>query len=126
MENGRLHLKPMSMEDVSERLDLHVSTVSRAIRHKYVRTPHGLFALKFFFSRGFKTEQGEMIASESIKTRICDIISSEDRENPYSDQAIAELLQAEGIPVSRRTIVKYRESMRIPSSRLRSRRSAES
>ena len=82
LENGRTHLKPMSMEDVAGYLDLHVSTVSRTIRHKYVRTPHGLFALKFFFSRGFKTSHGQMIASESIKTRICDIIGSEDKENP--------------------------------------------
>lgn len=126
LEKGRLHLKPMNMNAISKQLNLHVSTISRAVQNKYVRTPHGLFALKFFFSPGFKTTRGEAVASESIKTRIRDLIRAEDKKNPYSDQAIADLLQKEGVLVSRRTVVKYREAMRIPSSRLRCNRIAES
>jgi RNA polymerase sigma-54 factor len=117
-ERGIRYLKPMVLRDVADDIGVHESTVSRVTTQKYVHCPHGLFELKFFFNPGIQTLSGEMLASESVRAKIRDIIGVEDSGKPLSDQAIAQILRLEGIDIARRTVAKYRESMKIlPSSR---------
>jgi RNA polymerase sigma-54 factor len=117
-ERGIRYLKPMVLRDVADDIGVHESTVSRVTTQKYVHCPHGLFELKFFFNPGIQTLSGEMLASESVRAKIRDIIGVEDSGKPLSDQAIAQILRLEGIDIARRTVAKYREFMKIlPSSR---------
>ena len=120
LDHGKSHLKPMVLRDVAEDIHMHESTVSRATANKYVHTPQGLFELKYFFQSGLKTDNGEDVASESVKEKIRHIIAAEDTRKPYSDQHIAALLSNDSIDIARRTVAKYREAMGIlPSSRRR-------
>jgi RNA polymerase sigma-54 factor len=120
LDHGVRRLKPMVLRDVAEDIHMHESTVSRATANKYVHTPQGLHELKFFFQSGLSTENGEDVASESVKEKIRGIIADEDRRKPYSDQHIAALLSNDAIGIARRTVAKYRESMGIlPSSKRR-------
>jgi RNA polymerase sigma-54 factor len=120
LDRGVSHLKPMVLRDVAEDIGMHESTVSRATANKYVHTGHGLFELKYFFQSGLKRDNGEDVASESVRDKIRGIISSEDPRRPYSDQHIASLLSQEAIGIARRTVAKYREAMGIlPSSKRR-------
>ncbi|UCG39748.1 MAG: RNA polymerase factor sigma-54 [bacterium] len=117
-ERGIRYLKPMVLRDVADDIGVHESTVSRVTTQKYLHCPQGLFELKFFFNPGIQTLSGEMLASESVRAKIRDIIRAEDTGKPLSDQAISEMLRLEGIDIARRTVAKYRESMDIlPSSR---------
>lgn len=110
-------LKPLTLKTIADMIDVHESTVSRAIRGKYVQTPRGTYALKFFFKRGF-SQGAEDVSSEAIKEKIKTYVENEDKTKPLSDQKIAELLKNEGIDVARRTIAKYREALNIlPSSK---------
>ena len=112
------YLKPMVLRDVADDIGVHESTVSRVTTQKYVHCPHGLFELKFFFNPGIQTLSGEMMASESVRAKIRDLIGAEDTVKPLSDQAISQMLRLEGIDIARRTVAKYRESMKLlPSSR---------
>ena len=112
------YLKPMVLRDVADDIGVHESTVSRVTTQKYVHCPHGLFELKYFFNPGIQTLSGEMMASESVRAKIRDIIGAEDAGKPLSDQAISQMLRLEGIDIARRTVAKYREAMKIlPSSR---------
>ncbi len=106
---------PMTLKEVAEKVELHISTVSRVVSRKYVQTPQGTFPLKFFFSSGVEGKEGK-ISSMSIKQRIRRLISQEDPKKPLGDQAIADILAKEGIRLARRTVTKYRESMGIPAS----------
>lgn len=115
-EKGLKHLKPLTMEEVAQEIDMHESTVSRATTKKYAQTPHGLFELKFFFTSGVKTKNGGNISAVSIKKMIEDIIKEEDVTKPLSDQKIADQLSDLGAPVSRRTVAKYRNQLGIASS----------
>jgi RNA polymerase sigma-54 factor len=120
LDHGKSHLKPMVLRDVVADINMHESTVSRATANKYVHTPQGLFELKYFFQSGLKTDNGEDVASESVKEKIRHIIAAEDTRKPYSDQHIAALLSNDSIDIARRTVAKYREAMGIlPSSRRR-------
>lgn len=117
-ERGVRYLKPMVLRDVADDIGVHESTVSRITTQKYLHCSQGLFELKFFFNPGIQTLSGEMLASESVRAKIRDIIKAEDVTRPMSDQAIAEMLRLEGIDIARRTVAKYREAMSIlPSSR---------
>jgi len=116
---GPGHLRPLKMADVADKLDLHETTVSRAVAGKYLGTPYGVFEYKFFFSGGYVSSDGEKFASGGVKERIRDIISREDPRKPLSDDKIAGMFKAEGLDVARRTVAKYRESMNIPPSNLR-------
>lgn len=118
---GPDYLKPMTQKEIAERVGLHESTVSRATNQKYVQTPWGIFELKFFFTSGLQTASGEAASSESVKRRLKALIEGEDRRKPLSDQKLADLLMKEGIEISRRTVAKYREEMRIASSAKRKR-----
>jgi len=120
-ERGIHYLKPMTQKEIAERVGLHESTISRATSNKYVQTPRGIFELKYFFTSALTTANGEAASSESVKRRIKALIDAEDRKFPLSDQKISELLLAEGIEISRRTVAKYREEMLIPSSAKRKR-----
>lgn len=116
-DKGIEHLKPMILRDIAEAVDMHESTISRVTSNKYVHTPRGLFELKFFFNSAIKREGRADIASESVKQAIKKIIDAEDERNPYSDQAIVEILRdTHDIKIARRTVAKYREMLGILSS----------
>lgn len=110
-------LQPMTMAEIAEEIGVHESTVSRAVKNKYVKTPSGLYALRNLFTSQLTTKFGEKsLSSETVKKEIQAIIDQEDKTKPYSDNAIVTILKEKGIKISRRTITKYRESMNIPSS----------
>ncbi len=115
-EKGIEHLKPLVLRDVAEDIEMHESTISRVTTNKYVQTPQGLFELKYFFNSGINTTEGESIASESVKSRIRDIVAEENPKKPYSDQKIVGILKDHGIDIARRTVTKYREMLGISSS----------
>lgn len=112
-------LKPMILKDIAEITGLDVSTVSRVASSKYVQTPFGVYLLKYFFSEGLQNEEGEEVSSREIKKIILDLIESENKREPYTDDALAEELKSKGYIIARRTIAKYREQLNIPVGRLR-------
>jgi len=116
---GISRMKPLIMSQVADDIHVHETTVSRAIANKYVKTPHGLFALKHFFTSGYENDNGEMVSSLSIKQKLQKIINAESPKKPYSDQKLTQLLKEEGFKVARRTVAKYREELGIPSSNMR-------
>ncbi len=120
-DKGIEHLKPLVLRDVAEDIEMHESTISRVTTNKYVQTPQGLFELKYFFNSGINTSDGESVASESVKSKIKEIISGENARKPYSDQKMVELLKEQGIEIARRTVTKYREMLGIGSSTERKR-----
>jgi len=120
-DRGVEHLKPLVLRDVAEDIEMHESTVSRVTTNKYVQTPQGLFELKYFFNSGINTTGGDSVASESVKSKIKEIITAEDLRKPFSDQKIVELLRGQGIDIARRTVTKYREMLGVGSSTQRKR-----
>jgi RNA polymerase sigma-54 factor len=120
-DEGKTALKPLVLKDVADDIGVHESTVSRATNGKYVQTPRGLFELKYFFASSISEADGDAISSTSVKTHIQKLIDEENPQKPLSDQKIAEVLGKEGINISRRTVAKYRDEMRIPSSSMRRR-----
>lgn len=117
---GERALKPLTLKDIADDIEMHESTISRATNGKYVQTPRGVFELKYFFSTGILGNEGD-ISSTSIKVTLKDVVDSEDPKKPYSDQKISELLKEQGINISRRTVAKYRDELGIPSSSMRRR-----
>lgn len=115
LDFGIEHLKPLVLKDVADDIGMHESTVSRVTTNKYVHTPQGVFELKFFFTSGIKSAEGDL-SSSSIKEKIKNIIAAEDQANPVSDQQIVEVLKKENIEIARRTVAKYREGLGILSS----------
>ncbi len=116
-EKGSGHLKPMILRDIANDIGMHESTVSRVTTSKYVHTPQGIYELKYFFNSGISANDGDTMASESVKIRIRDLVEKESTKSPLSDQKLAELLEKEGIHIARRTVAKYREILKIlPSS----------
>ena len=115
-EQGPEAMKPLVLRDIAEEVELHESTVSRVTTNKYMLTPRGLFELKYFFSSHVGTSSGGEASSTAIRAKIKKLIAEENTRKPLSDNAIAVLLNAEGIDVARRTVAKYRESLHIPSS----------
>ncbi|MHB8707295.1 MAG: RNA polymerase factor sigma-54 [Desulfuromonadales bacterium] len=120
-DRGVEYLKPLVLRDVAEDIEMHESTVSRVTTNKYVQTPQGLFELKYFFNSGINTTEGDSVASESVKSKIRDIIAAENARKPHSDQKIVELLRRQGIDIARRTVTKYREMLNLGSSTQRRR-----
>jgi RNA polymerase sigma-54 factor len=114
-KNGIDGLKPLTLQDVAQNLEIHESTVSRVIHNKYIHTPRGIYEMKYFFHGGLKTQEGENISSVVIKNMIKTLIQSENHEKPINDRAIADSLKKKGISIARRTVGKYRESMNILS-----------
>lgn len=115
-DHGIEYLKPLVLRDVAEDIEMHESTISRVTTNKYVQTPQGLFELKYFFNSSINTTGGDSIASESVKSRIKEIVGGENPKKPYSDQKLVELLHEHGIDIARRTVTKYREMLGIGSS----------
>lgn len=121
---GPHYLKPLTLKDVAEKIDVHESTVSRAIRGKYIQTPNGMHELKKFFSQALQTganSDTEQASAAQAKALIEAMIAQEDKKKPLSDQLIADRLKEKGLQLSRRTVAKYREQLRIPSSTKRKR-----
>lgn len=117
---GEKAFKPLTLKDIAEDIDMHESTVSRTTNGKYVQTPRGLFELKYFFSSSLLSSKGD-VSSTSIKVILKDIIDKENLKKPNSDQKISDILNAQGISISRRTVAKYRDELKIPSSSMRKR-----
>ncbi|MBO1513926.1 RNA polymerase factor sigma-54 [Metabacillus bambusae] len=116
---GKNLLKPLTLKDIAEALDIHESTVSRTVKDKFIQTPHGLVSMKSFFSTKLDEESGE-VSSASVKMKLQEMINSEDKKKPLSDQKIAnELKSSYGINISRRTVTKYREQLNISTSAIR-------
>ncbi|MFC4411483.1 RNA polymerase factor sigma-54 [Chungangia koreensis] len=120
-KNGFPAIVPMTMTDIGKELNLHESTVSRAIREKYIHTPYGTIPLRNFFSQSATTKELVEVSPNHVKEKIKGYIHVEDKKKPLSDQKIAELLMMDGIPLSRRVIAKYREQLKIPASSYRKR-----
>jgi RNA polymerase sigma-54 factor len=121
LEHGEEHMRPMILKDIAEAIGMHESTISRVTSGKYMHTPRGVFELRYFFSSHVEGADGSGTSSTAIRAKIRKLVKDEDAESPLSDGRIAELLSAEGIPVARRTVAKYREAMGIPPSNERRR-----
>jgi RNA polymerase sigma-54 factor len=119
LSHGLDHLKPMMIKEVAEEVGVHPSTVSRAVASKYVHTPQGVFELRYFFSEAVQGPSGGATPLLLLKRKVKKMIEDEDRTKPLTDEQITALLQAEGINVTRRTVAKYREDMKIPSTHQR-------
>ncbi len=119
LEKGVDALRPLKMQFIADRVGVHVSTVSRAIAEKYMQTPRGIFALKFFFTGGTTRADGEEKSIVAVKQKVRDILEKEDKASPLSDEEIAAALKKEGLDIARRTVTKYRKQLGIPSSRQR-------
>ena len=119
LEKGVEALKPMMIKEVAEEIGVHPSTVSRAVSSKYVHTPQGVFELRFFFSEGVNGPEGAGTPLMLLKRKVKKLIEEEDPRKPLTDDQIATMLQGQGIDVTRRTVAKYREDMRIPSTHQR-------
>ncbi len=119
LEHGIDTLKPMMIKEVAEEIGVHPSTVSRAVAGKYAHTPQGVFELRFFFSEAVQGPSGAATPLLILKRRVKKMIEEEDARHPLTDEQITERLQSEGIQVTRRTVAKYREDMKIPSTHQR-------
>jgi RNA polymerase sigma-54 factor len=116
LDRGIEFLRPLVLRNVADDIGMHESTVSRVVNNKYMHTPQGVFEMKYFFHSGISSAYGESVSSVAIKQRIRKIIEEEDSRKPLSDSRIVRLLQDDGLILARRTIAKYREEMKIPTS----------
>ena len=119
LEGDETLLKPMILKDVAERAKLDVSTISRVSNSKYVQTDYGIFPLKFFFSDGYTTDEGEELSVREIKLFLEECVANENKDMPYTDDELADMLKEKGYPIARRTVAKYRQQLNIPTARLR-------
>ncbi|MEE8162103.1 MAG: RNA polymerase factor sigma-54 [Acidobacteriota bacterium] len=119
LDNGIMHLRPMLIKDVAEELEVHSSTISRVVAHKYAHTPQGVIELRKFFTLGIEGLGGEDISVVNVKETIKKIIEKENHDKPLSDQKISRVLNDQGIQITRRTVAKYRDQLKIPGSRER-------
>ncbi len=118
-ERGIRYLKPMTLQHVADQIGMHESTVSRVTSNKYVQTPRGVFELKFFFSSSIRSDSGEDVSAKRVKDRVKELVDSEVKTSPHSDQKIVDILRNEGLIIARRTVAKYRDQMGILSARYR-------
>jgi RNA polymerase sigma-54 factor len=119
LEKGIDYLKPMMIKEVAEEIGVHPSTVSRAVASKYAHTPQGVFELRYFFSESVQGPEGGNTSLLILKRRVKKLIEEEDPNRPLTDEQLTRILQSQGIQVTRRTVAKYREDMRIPSTHQR-------
>jgi len=116
-EEGVHKLRPLTMTQIADVVGVHETTVSRAIANKYIRTPHGVFDMKFFFTPGYANATGESVSNKSVKEMLNELITLEDKSRPLSDQELVAKLMAKGIKIARRTVAKYREELgQLPSN----------
>jgi RNA polymerase sigma-54 factor len=118
-EGDEKQLRPMILKDIADEIDMDISTVSRVANSKYVQTDFGIYPLKFFFTEGIETEDGEIVSNREVKKTLEEIIGGESAKRPLSDDRLAELLKEKGYNIARRTVAKYREQLGIPVARLR-------
>jgi RNA polymerase sigma-54 factor len=116
LDYGYEHMRPLILRDVADDIGMHESTVSRVVNHKYMHTPRGLFEMRFFFHSGISSDAGQDVSSLTVKERIKKAVAEEDAAHPLSDAALVQFLAREGLRIARRTVAKYREELRIPSS----------
>ncbi len=119
LDEGPEAIEPLKMQQIADRVGVHVTTVSRAVDDKWMQTPRGILPLKRFFVGGTQTEDGEDVAWDTIRLKLQELIDHEDKSDPFSDEHIVEELKKIGMTVARRTVTKYRKKMGIPSSRQR-------
>ena len=119
MTGDTTKLKPMILKDIAEKTALDVSTVSRVANSKYVQTEFGTFLLKYFFSESLTTDSGEEVSTKEVKAILEELLESEDKHKPFSDDELTEQLQQKGYNIARRTVAKYREQLNVPVARLR-------
>lgn len=119
MTDGISALRPLTMTEIARKVDKHETTVSRTVSNKYMRTPRGVFEMKYFFMSGLKTASGETVSNKSIRDKIAQMVEKEDPSAPLSDQAIEAAFAKQGITIARRTVAKYRGILKIPPSHLR-------
>jgi RNA polymerase sigma-54 factor len=118
LDHGLAHLRPLTLRQVAEDVNMHESTISRVTTGKYIHTPQGVLDMKYFFNSGINLGLGDQIASESVKEKIRQLVQSENPENPLSDQEIADLLRKDDVLIARRTVAKYRGMLGVlPSSK---------
>jgi len=120
-EKGIQHLRPLTLREVAEHIDMHESTVSRVTNEKFAQTPRGVYPLKFFFSSGLSTASGEDISARGVRDKIKQMVEAEDSKKPLTDQAIVRLLLEDGVKIARRTVAKYRDQLGILPARMRKR-----
>ena len=120
-ERGIQHLRPLTLREVAEHIDMHESTVSRVTNEKFAQTPRGVYPLKFFFSSGLSTASGEDISARGVRDKIKLMVEAEDSKKPLTDQAIVRLLLEDGVKIARRTVAKYRDQLGILPARMRKR-----
>lgn len=120
-ERGVQALKPLTLREVAEAVGMHESTVSRVTNEKFVQTPRGVLPLKYFFSSGLSTADGDDVSARGIKDQIQKLVAAEDAKNPLTDQAIVEILQESGVQIARRTVAKYRDQLGVLPARMRKR-----
>ena len=118
-EKGVQFLKPLTLREVAEVINMHESTVSRVTNEKFVQTPRGVLPLKFFFSSGLSTTAGEDVSARGIKAQ--KLVADEDAKHPLTDQAIVNILKQNGVQIARRTVAKYRDQLGVLSARMRKR-----
>lgn len=119
LENGPRHLRPLTMNDIADELQLHATTVSRAVAGKFIQTPQGLMEMRAFFATGYQTEDGAEVSNAGVREAIQQLVSQENQAKPLSDEAITKALAKQGITIARRTVAKYREQLNILPSHLR-------
>jgi RNA polymerase sigma-54 factor len=119
LDKGPESIEPLKMQQIAERVGVHVTTVSRAVDDKWAQTPRGIFALRRFFGGGTTTAEGDAVAWDTIKQKLLEVIAKEDKQNPMSDEDIVNEMGRQGLKVARRTVTKYRQALLIPSSRQR-------
>ncbi len=120
-ERGVQYLKPLTLREVADHIEMHESTVSRVTNKKYVQTPRGVFSLKYFFSSGLSTASGEDISARGVRDMIRQLVANEDSKKPLTDQAIVDALKGQGVKIARRTVAKYRDQLGILPARMRKR-----
>jgi len=119
LNKGPEFIEPLKMQQIADRVGVHVTTVSRAVDDKWIQTPRGIFPLKRFFGGGTKSADGDDVAWDTVRLRLQEIIDHEDKHSPLSDDELVHELAKHGLTVARRTVTKYRKAMKIPSSRQR-------
>ena len=118
-EGDETKMRPMILKDIAEEIGMDISTISRVANSKYVQTDFGVVPLKFFFSEGIQTEDGEEVSSREVKKILKNAIEDEDKHKPLPDEKLMEILKEKGYTIARRTVAKYREQLNIPVARLR-------
>ena len=120
-EHGVQRLRPLTLREVADHIEMHESTVSRVTNEKFVQTPRGVFPLKYFFSSGLATTSGEDISARGVRDKIQKLVEDEDVHKPLTDQKLVELLKTEGVKIARRTVAKYRDQLGLLPARMRKR-----